>query len=87
MAIREIQRAFEYICDGCNVSHLQENAAGHYRDSRPPHWNYIKVSRDAEDFQGQAVADASFRRLLCPTCTVDVLDAINSAIEKLRSKV
>lgn len=80
MAIREIPRAFEYICDGCGAKHRQENAGGHYSDNRPRHWSNIKIERDAYDYQGSAVADASIERLLCLECSKCVVDAVNAAV-------
>lgn len=81
MAIQEIPRSFLYICDGCKKEHLQENASGHYSNSRPKYWATLKVSRDAYDYQGCAVADGSIERLLCDECSTKVVQAINSAIK------
>ena len=80
MAIREIPKSFEYSCDSCGEVHLQENANGHYSDSRPPHWTRLKLSRSAYDFQGYACADASIERLLCEKCSERVVQAINTAL-------
>jgi hypothetical protein len=80
MAITEIPRAFLYTCDGCGKQDKQENASGHYTDSRPPHWTRIKVARTAYDFQGSACADASIERLLCPDCSERVIAAINNSL-------
>lgn len=77
MAIREIPKAFDYICDVCGKTHRQENAGGHYTDSRPPYWATLIVSQDAYDFQGTAVADATIRRLLCDDCRSSAIKAIN----------
>lgn len=43
MAVREIPKAFEYSCDWCGVTHLQENASGHYTESTPDGWLRIKT--------------------------------------------
>lgn len=77
MAIREIPKQFEYTCDACGTKHLQENAGGHYTDSRPPHWTRLKIARTAYDYQGSACADNSIERLLCPPCSDDIIGAIN----------
>lgn len=78
MTIREIPRAFEYVCDLCSAAHLQENAGGHYSDSRPPRWSRLTVARSAYDFQGSAVADGTITRLLCADCSERVIVAINA---------
>ena len=88
MSIREIPRAFVYICDGCSKEHKQENANGHYTDSRPPHWIRLKLARTAYDYQGRtaydyqgaACADASIERLLCEDCSPKVEAAISAAV-------
>ena len=80
MSIREIPRAFVYICDGCSKEHKQENANGHYTDSRPPHWIRLKLARTAYDYQGAACADASIERLLCEDCSPKVEAAISAAV-------
>lgn len=77
MTVREIPRAFEYICDVCSKTHRQENAGGHYTNSRPPHWSHLKIGRDAYDFNGIAVADGSIERLLCDECGPVIFTAIN----------
>jgi hypothetical protein len=78
MSVREIPPAFEYTCDLCGAIHLQENASGHYTDSRPPHWGRLTVAQDAHDWQGQAVADGTIKRLLCNKCLSRMCDAINA---------
>lgn len=81
MTIREIPKSFEYICDGCGVKHLQENATGHYSNSRPAHWATLTLAREAYDYQGSACADATIKRLLCEKCSGQVAAAINEAIK------
>lgn len=78
MGVREIPRAFKYTCDLCHAGHTQENASGHYTDSRPPHWSRLTVARHAYDHQGSAVADATIVRLLCAGCSDRVMAAINA---------
>jgi len=80
MGIREIPTSYEYTCDACAFKHIQENAHGHYGDSRPPHWTRLKIARTAYDYQGNAVADSSFEKLLCPKCSEVVFKAANEAI-------
>lgn len=80
MAIREIPKSYEYQCDRCNVIHKQENAGGHYTDSRPPMWSRLTLAQDAHDYQGAAVADGTIKLLLCRTCT----NAVNVIVEKFQ---
>lgn len=80
MGIREIPKSYEYTCDGCGKPHLQENASGHYTDSRPPHWARLKLARHAYDGGDIAVGDASIERLLCSSCAEKVASAINAAV-------
>lgn len=77
MAIREIPKAYDYICDVCGFTHRQENAGGHYANSRPEHWGELVVKQDAYDFQGAAVADGTIKRLLCSDCREGAIKAIN----------
>lgn len=77
MSIREIPRAFEYQCDVCGKMHIQENASGHYADSRPPHWARLKIAQTAYDFQDAACADASVERLMCDNCGPALIKIIN----------
>lgn len=80
MAIREIPKAYVYVCDGCGTEHKQENASGHYSNSRPKHWSNLKLQRDAYNYQGAVCADGSVERLLCEKCTARIAEAINSAL-------
>ena len=82
MGIREIPKAYEYMCDSCGEMHKQENANGHYNDSRPPHWTRLKIARHAYDFKGRSGADGSIERLLCPSCSERVYSAVNAAMVK-----
>lgn len=77
MAIRTIPQSYEYSCDVCGKTHLQENASGHYTDSRPPHWSRLTLARHAYDFQGSTVADGTVSKLLCEYCTTLISEAIN----------
>jgi hypothetical protein len=83
MAVVEVPRSYRYICDDCGAEHVQENAGGHYTNSRPKFWAHLKLSRDAYDHQGSAVADGSIERLLCAACSEKVISSINSAIDGL----
>ena len=80
MPVREIPKAYEYECDGCGKKHLQENANGHYTDSRPPRWSRLILKRTAYDHQGSACADATVDRLFCDECTSKVARAINNVL-------
>lgn len=61
MSIREIPRSFEYQCDGCPQTHVQEGAGGHYTNSTPPNWLTI-IIRPGESGRGGT------EKLLCPDC-------------------
>lgn len=69
MGVREIPKAYEYTCDQCGEKHRQENAAGHYTNSRPPRWSWLTFARDALDYQGLPIGDGTIKRLLCSDCT------------------
>ncbi len=81
MGIREIPKSFEYICDVCQTTHVQQNANGHYTDSRPPSWGRLTLSCDALDWQGAPVADGTTKLLLCEKC----LRSAAALVDKLRS--
>lgn len=80
MAIITIPQSYKYICDSCGKSHLQQNASGHYTDSRPPHWARLTIAQHAYDFQGAAVADGTISKLLCEYCTGLISEAINRVV-------
>lgn len=67
-------------CDGCATDVRAE------RDGRPSGWGILNLERAAQDFQGNEVADASIRRLLCPECLEAVSSAINEAISRFEIK-
>lgn len=77
MTIEEIPRAFKYTCDLCGVSHLQENAGGHYANSRPDEWATFKLECTGEAWNGARGAVKDVKRLLCPSCRDKVVEAIN----------
>jgi hypothetical protein len=77
MSVEKIPQSFRYICDVCGMAHLQENAGGHYTDSRPPHWARLTIAQAAHDYQGMECADATIARLLCDDCRAGAVDAIN----------
>lgn len=78
MPVREIAASFEFVCDGCGKVKAKKN------NSRPCYWTHLHIQRDAYDFQGAAVADASVKRLLCDKCSPLVFDAINAALTKVQ---
>lgn len=78
MAIREIPKSFVYTCDVCGVEHAQENANGHYTDSRPPHWVRLMFKRTAYDEHNMPCVDASVELLLCPEHAKMAQQGINS---------
>lgn len=81
MAIRKIAPRTIFICDGCGGE--AEDTSGFWL--RPPHWVEIRVNRDAYDYQGQAVADGSFTRLLCAGCALKGLTALDEALEERKA--
>jgi hypothetical protein len=72
MSIKEIPASFEYSCDNCGKTHVAQSKG------RPSRWSELLLKRDAYDFQGAAVADASVTRLLCDACTEKVVAALNA---------
>ena len=81
MAVEEIPVQYVFICDGCGKRDQQK------ANIRPKYWSNLHLSRDAYDYQGQAVADGSTRSLLCDDCTSIVATAINTAIDQRRKEV
>lgn len=65
MTIREIPKCYEYKCDKCEVTHLQENASGHYGNSTPPQWYRLRIN---SDFYRYPAANEEPSRLLCRKC-------------------
>jgi hypothetical protein len=59
-----------YECDGCG-----KKGEG----STPANWANLHWGRNALDFQGNAVADASISLLLCSYCDKKAADAVNRA--------
>lgn len=76
MSLREIPRSFEFICDGCGAKEAQAS------NTRPKGSSNLHIGRDAYDYQGMAVADASCKRLLCFDCSAKLEAAINAAFPK-----
>lgn len=76
--IREVPRAFEYECDICGVKHLQENAGGHYTDSRPDGWSRLLMK--------QSDSCGPFEWLCCELCSKELnlaLDSFSSSISRV----
>ena len=67
MSIREIPKAYEYSCDRCGTTHLQENAGGHYTNSCPSKWGRIKWYSSSAD---------GYELLFCDGCTEELKDYI-----------
>lgn len=68
----ETVRGFRYICDGCGTVHLQENADGHYTDSRPDNWYTFRAIGEYEKYAG----DARQNKLLCWDCGTPVFKSL-----------
>lgn len=80
MGLNRIPPTYEHICDGCKATHVSASSA------RPRYWCDLTVAQEAYDFQGNAVANGSIERLLCPICKEKVVAAINSAMSDLPAK-
>lgn len=76
MGIETIPATRRHICDGCG-----KKGEG----SPPPDWANLHWGRNALDFQGCAVADASIQQLLCADCDKKAADAVNKAFAGYRS--
>lgn len=86
MSVREIPKSYEYTCDCCGTVHVQENAGGHYTNSRPPRWAMLTLAQDAEDWSGAAVADGTLKLLLCQLCRGSLASSIAALVATLREK-
>lgn len=73
MTIKKIPESYLFTCDKCRKEEKQE------KSYRPKYWCKLRFEQDAYDFQGNAVADGSVERLLCPECSSIVEKAINAA--------
>ncbi len=72
MAIREVPKSFEYTCDNCGKTHLQQNASGHYTNSVPPRWHHLWWIK-GEDSDGRSY---DIKKLLCDACGPLVLKSL-----------
>jgi hypothetical protein len=70
MTIREIPRSFEYTCDGCGETHVQQNAHGHYHNSRPPEWAGLSLVRQrlCHEWQSLSLAPLPTYRSVRDSC-------------------
>ena len=73
MAIREIPKSYEYTCDVCDALHVQENANGHYTNSRPPNWATVSFQKNKD---GTQLIDSSVCLLVCAACGEKIAKAI-----------
>lgn len=74
MGVVEIPRSFKYTCDRCGDEHVQENAAGHYSNSRPPNWSSVQVL-------GRPLESS----LLCDDCSNEVMVVLKGFMKKSSS--
>lgn len=81
MSVKEIPKAYEYTCDRCGTTHLQENASGHYSNSRPKHWATLLLQQDSYDYQGQAVVNGDVSFLLCQDCRMSAVKILANFLE------
>ncbi len=64
MSVTEIPAKYRWTCDRCKMDAFSDRAA-----DRPGQWSRFLVERDAYDYQGVAIADASVSGHLCYDCT------------------
>jgi hypothetical protein len=74
MTVREVPKSFIYTCDWCANDHRQENSDGHYTESCPPNWGWIKLYGRPGDIA------TSLGYLLCTDCYSQARTAINTAM-------
>jgi hypothetical protein len=79
MPIREVSRHWIVTCDCCGAE-----ATNHSSGTRPSGWINVFVGADATDYQGNPVADASTKLILCPTCGQKIVAAMNAAAKELK---
>jgi hypothetical protein len=60
MTVYEVPKSYQYECDNCKCTHLQESASGHYANSTPPGWMTVRVVKNENA--------APFESLLCGRC-------------------
>lgn len=82
MAVTDLPARKLFKCDCCGAT-TEESAS----TSRPSHWCNLHVLRDAYDFQGCAVADASVKLLLCTPCTTATVAAVNAVVDEVRAAI
>ena len=73
MTVKAIRPSWIYTCDACG----REKQLPH-ETSRPSGWGRLILEQGAVDYQGAEVADASIRRLLCPSCKSALGTVINN---------
>lgn len=76
MGTTVVPQKYMHRCDCCAKS--EETASS----SRPIHWAELIIAQDAYDYQGQAVADGTVKRLLCRECTAAATIAINETMKQ-----
>lgn len=76
MATRVIPEQKITTCDVCGIETDKKNRSLGGR---------LVLKRDALDFQGQAVADASVMRDLCDSCLKEISDVVNKKTQAIRS--
>lgn len=80
MAIRKLT-GFEYKCDACDRTHVDDTRSSHYHNSTPPDWLAVRVSVHGEPCR---------EVLLCKSCARDLRAATGiqgPAIRKLFAAV
>lgn len=78
MSKKEVPAKKIFTCDCCG-----ESVETPPNKSRPDRWSRLCFYRDAEDWQGNAVASANVEMDLCSKCSLLISGAINKAQEDL----
>jgi uncharacterized protein YlaI len=72
MAVKEIPKAYLYMCDNCRFKHTQHNASGHYANSCPDGWITLLIKQSKGIY---------LDLLLCVDCKERVVKAISEALQ------
>jgi hypothetical protein len=82
MTIREVPRSFEYTCDRCGETHVQQNAHGHYHNSRPPEWAGLSLVRDVHRNDIYTIPGDKEEALLCRDCMERAFDLVRKFLRR-----
>lgn len=79
MGLKVKPATYIYICDRCMA---MEEHGERLSNSRPNGWSIVNLERAGMDWQGNEVADASARHLLCHKCTGDFDSMLRAWLEE-----